>query len=383
MTIRAAIVGSGFMGSAHTEALRRCGVEVVGVAASSPAKSKQAAAALGISRAYDTFDNLLSDATVQVVHILTPNRWHFEMSRQSLLAGKHVMCEKPLAMTAAESAALVKLAEEHPHLAAGVNYNIRFYPLCIELRERIRGGGLGDLFHVSGSYVQDWLLYPHDYNWRVLADEGGDLRAVADIGTHWLDLVQNITGRRIVSVCADLQTVHGLRLRPSGEIETFKGPGNGPPQGTWTPIKTDDYGAILLRFEGGGRGCLWVSQTTAGRKNCLRFEIAGSKHSAAWDSEHPDELWIGHRSQANSVLIRDPGLLSTPARLACGYPGGHNEGYADTFKQSFRAFYGYIAAGDFSAAPPFATFADGHREIQLCEAVLASARERRWVDLPP
>ncbi|MBM4418729.1 MAG: Gfo/Idh/MocA family oxidoreductase [Chloroflexi bacterium] len=376
---RAAIVGTGFMGPAHTEGLRRLGVDVVGILGSRPERSRQAAAALAIETAYESYADLLADPRVDVVHITTPNRFHFAQAGEALRAGKHVLCEKPLAMNAGESSQLVDLAARSGR-AAGVNYNIRFYPLCIEARARIARGDLGPILSVQGSYVQDWLLYPNDYNWRVLAEEGGDLRAVADIGTHWLDLVQSITGQQVSAVCADLRTVHPVRQRPKGEVQTFAGPGAGADLEP-VAITTEDLGAILLRFGNDAIGTLWVSQATAGRKNSLKFEIGGQNAALAWDSERPNEIWIGHRGQANETLLKDPGLLDPAARRFTGYPGGHNEGYPDTFKQCFRAFYEYVAAGDLGAPRPFPTFADGHREIQLCDAILESNRRRGWVTI--
>jgi predicted dehydrogenase len=377
-TIGVAVVGTGFMGPAHTEALRRLGLSVVGILGSTPEKSRRAATALGLAKGYASFEEVLSDPDVQSVHLATPNRLHYPMARAALLAGKHVLCEKPLAMSSAEAAELVELARRTP-VAAGVNYNMRFYPLCLETREQIRRGDLGEVYSVHGSYVQDWLLYPTDYNWRVLAEEGGALRAVADIGTHWLDLVQSITGRAVEAVFADLSTVHPIRQRPRGEVETFAGK-LGQSQATDSiEIKTEDLGSILLRFQGGARGTLFVSQATAGRKNCLRYEIAGSAAALAWNSEAPNELWIGHRDRPNEILPKDPGLLSDAVHPYVGYPGGHNEGYPDSFKQCFRAFYDYIRAGDLTAPPPFPTFADGHREIRLCDAILESHRRQNWI----
>lgn len=376
--INVAIVGTGFMGPVHTEALRRLGITVRGVLGSSAVKSQQAAASLNIPIAYNSLDDLLADDAVQVVHITSPNRFHFEQASRALKAGKHVHCEKPLAMTATESAALVELAQQSG-LAAGVNYNIRFYPLNLEVGDRIQRGNIGDIISIQGSYVQDWLLYPTDYNWRVLADEGGKLRAVADIGTHWLDLIQAITGLDVEAVMADLNTVHTSRQRPTGEVETFSGKVNDIAASESVAIETEDYGAILLRFKGGARGSLWVSQVTAGRKNCLQYEISGTDGAVAWNSETPNDLWLGHRNKPNEQLIRDPGLVSDAARAHISYPGGHNEGYDDSFKQSFKAFYDYIAAGDFFASKPFPTFADGHKEIVICEAILKSHQLQRWI----
>ncbi len=379
--IGAAVIGAGFIGPVHVEALQRIGVKVTGVLGVSEEESRAAAENLHLPRAYQSFEEALKDEEARAVHIATPNRLHHEMARQALLAGKHVMCEKPLAMNSAESADLVKLARR-TKLAAGVNYNIRYYPLCIEAAEIVRRGEVGEIYSVCGSYVQDWLFYSTDYNWRVLAEEGGELRAVADIGTHWLDLVQAITGLKIEAVCADLKTVHPVRRRPKGEVQTFKGKGKaGATKTEPVTISTEDYGCVMIRFRGGARGCLWVSQVTAGRKNCLRFEVAGSRRALAWCSEQPNGLWVGHREKANEELIRDPALVSDAARRFISYPGGHNEGFPDTFKQCFRDFYEYIKAGDFSTAPTFPTFSDGHREIVLCEAILKSHREGGWVKL--
>lgn len=375
-----AVVGSGFIGPVHVEALRRLGRPVVGILGSSPEKSRGAAKALGIPKAYDSYAELLGDSAVHVVHLTSPNRYHFEQCKQALAAGKHVLCEKPLAMNARETAELVALAERAP-LVTGVNYNVRFYPLCMEARHRIAAGKIGSIHHVTGSYVQDWLLHDTDFNWRVLAEEGGELRAIADIGTHWLDLITSSTGLDVEEVCADLATCLPVRRRPKGSIETFQAKLGTPPQTEPVSITTEDYGSVLVRFRGGVRGCFTVSQVTAGRKNCLRFEIAGSQAALAWNSEQPDKLWIGHREKANELLLRDPSLLDPSVRRFTNYPGGHVEGFPDTFKQLFRAFYDYIDASDGKAPRPFPTFADGHREVVLCEAILRSQRERRWVTI--
>lgn len=378
MNYRTAVIGTGFIGPVHVEALRRAGVSVTGILGSSPAKSIAAAESLHLPRAYQNLEEILADAEVDCVHITSPNQAHFSQATACLKAGKHVLCEKPLAMTSEESAQLVALAKQSG-LAAGVNYNIRYYPLCIEAAERQRGGGLGNIYHVQGSYVQDWLFYRSDYNWRVNAADGGPLRAVADIGTHWLDLMQTIVGSKVRSVMADLQIVFPERDRPTGAVETFSGKIDASkPDATETvSIDTEDAGTILLRFECGARGCLHVSQVTAGRKNCLRFDIAGSKQSISWNSEEPNQLWVGHRDKPNESLIRDPALLHQRAAHFSSYPAGHNEGFSDTFKQLFVDFYSSIESDN----PNYPTFADGHQEILLCEAVLQSAQQESWVSV--
>ncbi len=380
--LRAAVIGSGFIGPVHVEALRRAGVEVLGILDADEPRTRAAAAQLQLPKAYSSLDDLLSDDQVDSVHIAVPNKFHYDMAKRVLASGKHVLCEKPLAMNSRESAELVALAQT-AGVATGVNYNIRYYPICLEAAARVREGQLGRLLHITGSYVQDWLLYETDFNWRVVAEEGGALRAVADIGTHWLDLIHAISQLEVEAVCADLTTVFPVRQRQVGVVETFKGKERPPAASEPVQVNTEDYGCIMLRFAGGTRGCLFVSQVTAGRKNCLRFEIAGSQQAMAWNSETPNELWLGHRAEPNQILLRDPALLSPSAAHFVNYPGGHNEGFPDTFKQCFRDFYGYIAAGDFSAAPTFPTFADGHREIVLCEAILQSHHQQRWVDVKP
>ena len=377
--LSAAVVGTGFIGPVHVEAVRRLGHRVAGVLGSSAEKSRAAAAALGVPRGYADFAELLADATVDVVHLASPNKLHFEQCKAAIAAGKHVICEKPLAMTAAETGELVELAERS-NVVTAVNYNVRFYPCVLELRERMRAGALGRVLHVTGSYFQDWLLYDTDFNWRVLASDGGELRAVADIGTHWIDTVCFATGLQVEAVLADLCTVHPIRYRPTGGSETFSSSAGGMRATMPASVTTEDYGSILLRFRGGAKGCFSVSQVAAGRKNCLRFDVAGSNGSASWDSEEPNALVLGHRDRANEHLTRDPSLMAAGVRAFADYPGGHAEGFPDTFKQLYKAVYTAILDGR-PASPLYATFADGDNEVRLCEAVLRSHREARWVSV--
>jgi predicted dehydrogenase len=322
-------------------------------------------------------EELASDRSVDVVHVCTPNHLHFPETEAALQAGKHVMCEKPLAMNTQETAALVHLAQKLGRVGA-VTYNLRYYPLCQEAHALVQKGAIGEPRIAHGTYLQDWLLYPTDWNWRLDPELGGTMRAVADIGTHWMDLICWITGRNLTELCADLATVIPVRQRPKGPVETFQKTADMATE----PLRvtTDDYGSILLHFEGGLRGVLTVSQVSAGRKNRMWFEIDGSEGSLAWDQEQPNVLWIGSRKEANRWLIKDPSLMSPQARGYAAYPAGHAEGYPDTFVQLFRDLYGYIAAGDFKAQRSFPTFETGHYEAELCELIAVSARERRWVE---
>jgi len=376
--IRTAVVGAGFIGPVHVEALRRLGVTITGILGVDDKESQSAQQKLGLPKAYKSIDEVLSDGAVHAVHLAVPNVLHYELAKKVLQAGKHVLCEKPLAMNSRESAELVELAKSK-RVAAAVCYNVRFYPLNLEARDMVRRGDVGPIYAINGSYTQDWLYYDTDYNWRVLADQGGELRAISDIGTHWMDLVTSITGLEVEAVFADLKTVHPVRKRPKGEVQTYTGKTQAPVQTEPVPITTEDYGAVLFRFKGGARGSFHVSQVTAGRKNCLRYEISGAKCALGWNSEAPNEMWIGRRGKPNESLLRDPSLLAELPRHFTTFPGGHNEGFPDAFKGCFRAFYEAIAAGDFSAPPLYPTFADGHHSIVLCDAILKSHRQERWV----
>jgi predicted dehydrogenase len=299
--LRAAIIGLGFVGRAHLEALRRQGISVAGVLGSSPERTEEARTALGLERAYRSLDELARDRSVNAVHICTPNHVHFEEATAALEAGKHVLCEKPLAMDTQQSSALVDLAKKR-NLVGGVAYNLRYYPLCQEARAIVQRGAIGEPRLVHGSFLQDWLFYQTDWNWRLEPHLGGELRAVSDIGTHWLDLMMWITGQKVTVVCADLATVIPVRKKPRGRVETFQKAGSG----AFDEIKisTDDYASVLLHFERGLRGVMTVSQVSAGRKARLWFEVDGSEGSLAWQSEEPNTLWIGHRSEPNQNMIR-------------------------------------------------------------------------------
>jgi len=376
--VGAAVIGTGFIGTVHVEQLRRIGVQVRGVLGSTPERGETRAQALGVPRAYPSLEAMLDDPSVEVVHVTSPNHLHVPQTRQILAAGRHVVCEKPLAMSARDSAELAELAAASG-LVNAVNFNIRFYPLHQHVRELIADGALGDVRFVTGHYFQDWLLLETDWNWRLEPDKGGALRAVGDIGSHWLDLATFLTGQPIVAVMADLATFVPVRAQPRGPVETFA-----TDRGVDTVARemaTEDVASILLRFANGARGSMSVSQISAGRKNSLQWEIDGSDAAAAWDSETPDHLWLGHREQANEILLRNPALMGRAGRAAAALPGGHVEGFADTFGALFRAIYADVVAGRPADRPPYATFADGHDEMLVGDAVAESARQGRWVEV--
>ncbi|MDQ3937130.1 MAG: Gfo/Idh/MocA family oxidoreductase, partial [Chloroflexota bacterium] len=321
--VKAAVIGSGFIGTVHIEALRRIGVQLHGLLGSTAERGERRAAQLGIGRAYADLGELLADEAIDVVHVTSPNHVHFPHVREALSAGRHVVCEKPLAMTAAESAELVRLATESGRVAA-VNFNLRFYPLNQHLREVVASGGLGDVRLVTGHYFQDWLLLASDWNWRLEPEHGGALRAVGDIGSHWLDLTSFITGQRVAEVMADMATFIPVRQQPTGPVETFSLERSAETIGR--EIKTEDVATVLLRYESGARGTVAISQLSAGRKNSLQYEIDGSQSAAAWDSEQPDQLWLGHRGRPNEIVFRDPAIMGPAGRAAAALPAGHVEG---------------------------------------------------------
>lgn len=376
--IGAAVIGTGFIGTVHVEALRRIGVTVHGVLGSTPERGATRAEALGVPRAYASLDALLDDDRIKVVHVTSPNDLHVSQSRQILEAGRHVVCEKPLAMTAAESAELVALAAR-TGLVNATNFNIRYYPLNQHAHDVVAAGDVGDVRLVTGRYFQDWLLLESDWNWRLQPERGGALRAVGDIGSHWLDLMTFVTGQPVVAVMAELATFIETRREPTGPVETFST--DRSDETVERAIATEDAATILLRFGNGARGAVSISQISAGRKNSLQYEIDGSEASVAWDSEQPDQIWIGHRDRANEILLKNPALMGPSGRAATVLPGGHVEGFFDTFAAHFRAVYADVVAGATSSRPGYPTFADGHDEMLVGDAIARSAREGRWVDV--
>ena len=374
--IKVGIFGTGFMGRVHTEALRRLGnIDVAGVAGSSKERAQKFADEVSIEFATGDYRELIANPQIDAIHICTPNEQHFEQTMASLAAGKHVMCEKPLASSVEEGRQMLALAKEKG-LAHCTLYNVRSYPQAQQMRQMRLAGELGEIRLVQGTYSQDWLFYDTDWNWRI---ESGKSRTFADIGTHWCDLAEYITGQKITSVCADLETFIKTRKKPKGSIETFQGKSLRPDEYTEVPIETEDFAAVMFAMGETTRGCMTASQVSAGRKNRLFLEVYGTKCSVAWSAECPDELWIGRRDRRSEILLKDSVLFEEKARSYADLPGGHSEGYDDTFKQTFRRFYRRVA--DPSAAEEYPTFEDRIRQLQVVDAVVESSQKRSWVDI--
>lgn len=377
--IKTAVLGAGFMGRVHVEQIRRLGnVEVVALAAATEDEAAGFAAQHGIDRATADWKSLLSDPSIEAVHVCTPNALHFPMSKAALENGKAVLCEKPLTMTAAEARELVDLAKA-TGLPNCVNHNLRYYPAVQQIRQMIAHGDLGDILSVNGTYYQDWLLFDTDYNWRVERESNGAARCIGDIGSHWMDMIQHVTGTKITALCADLQIFHKTRKKPKGSVETFTGKKLNPEDYAEIAIDTDDYGSVLIQLGDRARGVFSVSQLAAGCKNRFQFEVFGTKKGVAWNQERPDELWIGERNSPNQIVVKDPSLFYPAAAAFADLPGGHSEGYDDAHKQLYKRFYARVADRD--APIDYPSFADGLWGMQLLAKALESNQTRSWVDV--
>ena len=350
-------------------------VEVVALADDVDPRGK--ADALRIPRAYSCYKELIDKEQLDCVHICTPNSSHFEIAMYAMERGIHVVCEKPMTTTVEDAEKLLAFAQEKKLIHA-MNFNCRFYSMAFQMREMIRSGELGDVYSIHGGYLQDWLFYDTDYNWRLEPELSGESRAFADIGSHWLDLVEFVTGLRVTEVLADFETFHKTRKKPKVAIDTFSGMALRPEDYDEVPIHTEDYATVLFHFDNGAHACCNITQVFAGRKNQMIVAIAGSKCSLHWDSELSNEIWIGRRDGANGQLVKDPSILAAETIKVVSYPGGHVEGFPDSFKQNFKKIYADIEAGS-ASNPDYADFTAGVREMKICEKILISAKERRWV----
>ncbi|MDZ5076147.1 Gfo/Idh/MocA family oxidoreductase [Nesterenkonia sp. HG001] len=353
--LKAGIIGGGFMARTHTAAARAAGADVVGLVSSSPDRSTAAAEPLGVTPA-SSVEELIERS--DVVHVCSPNARHAEHVRAVLRAGRHVICEKPLAVDAAEAAELAELAES-AGVVASVPFVYRFHPMARQARSETSAGRLGRLLTVRGAYLQDWLLDAEESNWRVDPQVSGRSRAFGDIGSHLVDLLEFITGERIVRLSAATTIAH--------------------PQRGGAEVVTEDAAALTVELTGGALGSLMVSQVNAGRKNQLTLELSGAEGSVFFDQEHPDELWLG-RADGSVTIARDPAVMDEDAARLSLVPSGHPMGYLDAFAAFARDTYARIG-GEQPAGLP--TFADGARANRIIDAVLESAQSGRWVDVAP
>jgi predicted dehydrogenase len=378
--IKTAIFGTGFIGRVHLDAVRRLeAVDLAALADTNMDVARRLGAGFAIPKVAADYRAILNDPAIDAVHICTPNAQHYAMAKEALEAGKHVACEKPLATTVEEAQELVALAAQ-TGLRNCVCHNLRYYPMVQQLRRMREAGELGEILSVQGGYSQDWLLYDTDWNWRIDSKVGGVSRCMADIGSHWFDMVEHVTGLRVTELCADLQTFHTVRKEPKHAIESFANKLLGPEDHIERPVDTEDYGAVIFHMGARTRGSVVASQAAGGRKNRLSIEVYGTKCSAAWNQERPNELWIGHRETGNQLLLKDPALLKPEARSYADLPGGHTEGYDDTTKQMFRRYYAAIGAPGIS--PEYPQFVDGLRQLTILKAELDSHRTRGWIEVP-
>jgi len=371
------LVGAGFVGPHHLDAVRRLGfVDVVAIAGSSDASAKAKATALGVPKAYGRYEALLDDPDIQVVHNATPNYLHYPVNSAAISKGKHVVSDKPLAMTAAEARKLVEQAKQ-AGIVHAVTFNYRGNPLVQQARHAIARGDIGKPHFLLGYYLQDWLVKDTDYSWRLEPDKGGASSALGDIGSHWCDLAQHVSGLRITDVLGDITTVISKRKKPTGSREAFASAGANDAF-ELVDIKVEDLASVMLRFDNGATGSFSVGQVCAGHKNDLILEICGPKASVRWRQEHQNELWIGRRDKPNEILQKDPALIDAEARGYAHLPGGHQEAWADAFCNVMRDIYQFIADGRKPSdvhPPAFATFEDGYRANCIVEAILASAKK--------
>jgi len=378
--IKCAVVGMGFISSFHIDAIRRAGfVEVSAITDVNYNLAKKKAEKYNIPKCYRSVDELLADPEISSVHNCTPNNLHFEINKKIIESGKHVFSEKPLALNSKESNDLLKLLRKNPKIVAGVNFVYRMNPLVQEMKAKVKNGDIGKVVLIHGSYLQDWLLYDTDYNWRVEKDLGGASRCIADIGSHWMDAAQTVLSDRIVEVCSDLATVHSIRKKPKTQVETFAETSD--IEYEKREVDTEDYGAVLFKMQSGTHGVFYVSEVSAGRKCYFNFEIDGTKSSMYWNQETCDWMWMGYRDKYNKQVMRNPNLMAKDVSEYTSLPSGHPEGWNDAQRNNIYSFYKYIADGKKPGTDlcDFATFEEAHYIIKLTEAILESSRTKRWI----
>jgi predicted dehydrogenase len=372
--MKAAVIGTGFIGTVHIEAIRRMGIPVKGALAGSGSSTQTAVNKLHLAHAYKNVAEIAADKDVSVVHVTSPNALHYEQVTTFINAGKHVICEKPLALTANEGHALLKLAESK-NLVHALCFNTRFYPMVHEARALVKSEKIGLPKYVNGSYHQDWLLQETDWNWRLEGEKAGELRAIADIGSHLIDQISFVSGLEVESVFADLHTIVKERKKPTGPVQTFTV--DTTTKRETVKMASDDAAGVLLRFKNGARGTISISQVSAGRKNNLSWEISGTQSAIAYNSVEPETLWIGHRGPTNEISLKDPTTISSEAAKNAFYPGGHIEGFGETFRALFERVYADIERANRKLDYP--NFNDGVISLCITDAIAKSSKTQSWV----
>jgi len=381
--IRVGFVGAGFVGPIHIENVRRLGfTEVTALAEIDQDTANKKASLLGIPKAYGKWEDLVADPEIDMVHVTSSNHLHYKVSKACLEAKKHVICDKPLTLDTLEAKELVEIAKKAGVVNA-VTFNLGFYPMVREAREIVARQEFGKVNLVYGRYFQDWLSKDTDYNWRVEAKYQGKTRVIADIGSHWMQMIQMILNKKITSVYADSTIFIPTRKKPLIEIPTFSQQELKPDEYEEIKVDTEDHATVMFKFEDCIKGVVVVCQVCPGRKNRIEWEITGSQKSISWHGEDPNKLWIGNRDSSNEELMKDFNLLSPNSRDYSFYPGGLAEGYGDSWKAIFSKIYNFIKEDGHkkNVAPDFPTFKEGYEIMLIIDSIVKSIEENRWVDI--
>jgi predicted dehydrogenase len=379
MMINVAVIGTGYIGPLHIEALRRInGITVKGVTDANPALAKKTAERYNIEEIYADYKEILADPSIDVIHTCTPNSLHYPMNKAAIEAGKHILSEKPLAMTLEQARELTESAEKRG-IVTGINFCYRYYPVVLEMALRVRRGDAGDVRMATGTWFQDWLSWQTDYTWRLQRSESGDSNIAADLGSHWFDLVQFTTGTRVTEVMADFASLIPVRRKPKRQVLAFEKVTDVPYDEV--KVELEDYASILFHLSNGAPGSFTTSEDAIGRKSDTEFQIYGSTCSYAWNHKRSNELWIGHRDKPNETLIESPVLQDPATSSYATLPTGHPMGYHDAILNLMRDFYDVVKAGGKEAdrALPRPTFRTGFDEMRILKAVVESNRKRSWV----
>ena len=374
---RAGIIGTGFIGKVHIETLRRLGnVEVVALA--DKFNADKTAEELNVPHYFADYKEMIDTMNLDMIHICTPNNTHYDIAMYAMDRNVNVLCEKPMCTSIEEARALTAKAEEKG-LVAAINFHNRFYPMNNHLKNIIKDGELGEIFSITGSYTQDWLLYNTDYSWRLNSTESGRTRAVSDIGSHWMDLAEYVTGQKIVEVNADFSTIHKNRKKPKGVVLAFSKEKFKDEDYEDVPIDTEDNASVMFRFSNGAKGSAFFSQVIAGKSVSIDLLVGGYNKSAQWNSENCNALVVGNRDSYNAFIEKGLGTVHPDTKPLIAYPFGHLEGFPDAFKQCFKSVYGSI--GNPNGEHEHATFRDGLHEMILCEKIFESSQKEGWVKI--